>query len=553
MRKLCLSVAAALSGAACTINAPVTPGPGASDGNANTGGNGDELAERQLTEPAGDVGDATDAVVIVNPTINEGSTITNINIGEIRNEINVTAGDTNVTTNQTGLVLVSGMPTGTVPLRFENGAIDLDILIDGELVDLLLAVTVDGVVQIVPPIRYQPPDSNLVQIGPNDDLAGALDDDNVVVLLEPGTYRGPITITGNNVSLLGSFDASGELLSVIDGDVSVYGTNVRLRTVHIDGNLLVRADNFSAVFGQMIGAIVDGNNIVMIRNTFNGGTVQVTGDNVLLADNVRIQFDPTPPPSEHDLLAGLRQCFGGFGERTTAVVVVNPVVNINSNFELGIDIEDFNISVDVSAADVPTVTVDENGVAIIEGLPTIDATLDLSIRGELTVDAQLDVDVHTEGELFDIIVFATPLGVVEPFPRIKYALGDHRVVLGANESLAAFAGRTDVTIVVAPGTHAGPIGLIGDNLTIMGTCNDNGELESTIEGNLTIDGDNIRIRSLRVTGDLTINGNNVTVAFSEVGQVTINGDNVLLLRNTFRNEAAVNGNDVLLVGNVVAR
>src|SRR5262249_18372417 len=111
-------------------------------------------------------------------------------------------------------------------------------------------------------------------------------------------------------------------------------------------------------------------------------------------------------------------------------------------------------------------------------------------------------------------------------------------------------------ILLSPGTYKGDVILQGANVLLFGDCghDDNGpELITAIDGNLTLAGDNVRVRSLHVTGKVTIAGNNCSMAYCRVNDAEITGGSAILLGNgivTGKVTASGDGSNAVLLDNV---
>jgi hypothetical protein len=233
---------------------------------------------------------------------------------------------------------------------------------------------------------------------------------------------------------------------------------------------------------------------------------------------------------------------GRFGEVTSAVVIVNPVINQGST--TSVVPGSARASVRVQAADGPTQRTDASGLALLEDIPTGAVPLQLE-QGSYTLQ------VVQERELYDVVL-AVRDGAVEPvLPSVRYPLGGTVVRLEPGESIAQAAAADGTIVVLQPGTYPGNFELPAEGVLIFGAWDPvEGQL-STIEGDVTVRGGGIRMRGVNVTGRLTSAANNFSLAFSRVGSATITGNGVSLLRNTFvAGQATVPSSSAVLVDNV---
>jgi hypothetical protein len=81
---------------------------------------------------------------------------------------------------------------------------------------------------------------------------------NEVVKLGPGTFRDPLRITGNNVTVIGA----GAGRTIITGGAIIEGNNNVLRNLTIDGQLKIEGNNndFQAADVRSPVAQINGNN-----------------------------------------------------------------------------------------------------------------------------------------------------------------------------------------------------------------------------------------------------------------------------------------------------
>jgi len=237
--------------------------------------------------PAGRFGEVTSAVVIVNPVINQGST-TSVATGSTRANVSVQVEDmAEQRTDATGLALLEDIPTGPVPLQFDEGSYTLQVAQEKELYDVVLSVR-DGVVQpVIPPVRY-PLGGTVVRVEPGESIAAAASEDGAIVVLEPGTYPGNFELTAEGVLIFGAWDPIDGQLSTIEGNITVRGGGNRMRGVNITGRLTSAANNFSLAFSRVGSATITGNGVSLLRNTFTAGQASVPSSSAVLVDNVGI-------------------------------------------------------------------------------------------------------------------------------------------------------------------------------------------------------------------------------------------------------------------------
>lgn len=83
------------------------------------------------------------------------------------------------------------------------------------------------------------------------DIEARLAEDNVLVVLRSGTYKGNVTITGNGVLLFGELWTQRAV--DVDGFITANGEEVRLRGLTITGDLASKGNNFGISFSVVKG------------------------------------------------------------------------------------------------------------------------------------------------------------------------------------------------------------------------------------------------------------------------------------------------------------
>ena len=233
----------------------------------------------------------TNAVIVVNPVVNQG-TGAEISVGSELEGILIRVGDAPsdpndpnaLRTDKTGLAVIKDLPTGDVTVHVGDASIELSNVTNGELLDVAVAYRAGEGAEVLAVIRYA---GNLrtVVLEPGDSITDASRDGNVALLLGPGTYEEDVQLRGNNVFVFGTCSEDG-IQTVIAGIVSTgQGNTVRIRGVRVEGELIASGNNVSAAFSELESATVSGNQTILLRNTFTGGTVTVTSANALLLGN----------------------------------------------------------------------------------------------------------------------------------------------------------------------------------------------------------------------------------------------------------------------------
>lgn len=233
-----------------------------------------------------------------------------------------------------------------------------------------------------------------------------------------------------------------------------------------------------------------------------------------------------------------------FGEETTAVVIVNPVINENSTTDATPGDEREGIRVAASSADEdgPVTETDSTGLAVLREIPT--GTVDLEVGDDV-----LELEVHEVGELYDVVVTyrdGTADYVIDP---VRYRLGDI-VELEDGDSLEE-AVDDDTAVFLSEGSYRSDFELRADNVLIFGQWDPEEGPLAVLEDDFEVRGHPNRVRSVDLRGTITSRAGNFSMSFSKVDGAELTGQGVSLIRNEFLGDAEteVPSDDAVLVDN----
>lgn len=232
---------------------------------------------------------------------------------------------------------------------------------------------------------------------------------------------------------------------------------------------------------------------------------------------------------------------GRFGEVTSAVVIVNPVINEGSS--TSVESGTARSGIDIVAADLPVVTTDSSGLALIEELPTGKVTLDFD-------PGTFDLTVVQPKELYDVVLSYRD-GVVQPlFPPVRYPIGGEVVVVEPGGRIDEAAASDGAIIMLEEGTYPGGFELRSEGVLVFGAWSPTEGPKSIIDGDVTVLGGSGRMRGVSITGKLTSSANQFSIAFSDLAEASITGNGVSLVRNRFTaGKAVVPSSSAVLVDN----
>lgn len=229
----------------------------------------------------------TTFVVVVNPTVNQINEPNMPAPGPERSGVTIEASSTSVQTAQEGVAVLGPVEAGQVELKFGSGTIDATLtqsIANRDLVEL--AVAVDGEdAQEMARVVYAF-GGTVVEIGPEDsieDVEDALSASNQIVLLSAGTYTGDLELSGSEVTLFGAGTTGGRV--VIDGNVTISGSENRIRGAHIMGDLEIGGSGTGISFSTIDGDVeASGSDTVLLQNSFCG-SVTIGGSDTIALGN----------------------------------------------------------------------------------------------------------------------------------------------------------------------------------------------------------------------------------------------------------------------------
>lgn len=230
---------------------------------------------------------------------------------------------------------------------------------------------------------------------------------------------------------------------------------------------------------------------------------------------------------------------------TAIVAIVNPVVNTPHTTGVPDELGDARDGIAVTARPGDS-DVTADGVAVV-GVPPGGIELDVS-------GASLSHTVQAEGDVVDApIAFSGSAAAFFDNTPIRYAVNEASgaIFLDPSVPLADIEGHLaedDRIVVLRPGTYVGSITITGKGTLLYGE----GFLDRAvvIDGSITAEGEEVRLRGLTITGDLISRGNNFGVSFSLVrGDVSIMGNAGAFVRNVFCGETVVPSSNATLLDN----
>ena len=229
----------------------------------------------------------TTFVMVMNPVVNDENDEAVPAPGSERSGITAAVqGGPSAVTSLAGVAVLGPVAGGSKVVDFSGpntGTLNLSI-VEGDLREVAVSLDASGA-EVMAEIGYQF-GAAVVELSPTMTIAevnAALAASNSVVFMHAGIYTGDLVFSGSNVTLFGEGATGGTV--TLQGNISVTGSQNRIRGAHITGNLDVGASNFGMSFTRVGGTTsVSGSSSVMLQNEFCGA-VTVTGSGAKLLGN----------------------------------------------------------------------------------------------------------------------------------------------------------------------------------------------------------------------------------------------------------------------------
>jgi len=211
------------------------------------------------------------------------------------------------------------------------------------------------------------------------------------------------------------------------------------------------------------------------------------------------------------------------------VVIVNPVVN--STHAGGVPGELGQLRDEIAVEAEPggaAVTLD--GLAVAELAP---GSLELRVGA-----ATLSLDVSAMGDIIDApIAYDGASAAYFSNTPLRYPAGAATKATRLDPetpraAIAAALAKDGAVVVLRPGVYAGDLAIEGHGVLLLGEgWTDHA---AVIDGSLTADGDDVRVRGVTITGDLVSTGTKFAISFSRVlGATSVTADDGVFVRNIF--------------------
>ncbi|HEY5922226.1 MAG TPA: hypothetical protein VIV11_11170, partial [Kofleriaceae bacterium] len=229
----------------------------------------------------------TALVVVVNPTINDANRHSLAAPGTARADITLSSDDgVTDTTDAEGIAVLAPLTPGARTIHVTGGAIDASftiMLADGALREVALAADATRA-DVMVDLDYK--SDRVFEVVPTMTVAevnAALTVSDRVVFFKGGTYVGDIDFSASRVTLFGEGVLGGTV--TLQGNVTVSGSDSRIRGTHITGTLAIPASGSGLTFSRVDGAVqAEGSDTTLLANALCGGAT-VTGSGSIVVGN----------------------------------------------------------------------------------------------------------------------------------------------------------------------------------------------------------------------------------------------------------------------------
>jgi hypothetical protein len=230
----------------------------------------------------------TAIVVVVNPTINDANAETGLPApGSVVAGITLTTDDqVSATTGTDGIAVLAPVTAGTRTITVSgavNGGTFTVMVADQTLREVALA-TDTGRAEVMINVDYKA--DQAFEVNPtmsSAEVNSVLAVSDRVVFFKGGSYVGDLTFGGSRVTLFGEGVLGGKVS--LEGNMTVTGSDSRIRGAHITGSLTIPASKVGLSFSRVDGTVTsEGSDGMLLANALCGSET-VTGSGTVVVGN----------------------------------------------------------------------------------------------------------------------------------------------------------------------------------------------------------------------------------------------------------------------------
>lgn len=230
----------------------------------------------------------TAIVVVVNPTINDANAEAGLPVpGDVASGVTLTTDDNvSATTGADGIAVLAPVTAGTRTITVSGavtGGTFTVMVADKTLREVALA-TENGRAEVMVNVDYKA--DQAFEVSPtmsNAEVNDILAVSDRVVFFKGGSYAGDLTFGGSRVTLFGEGVLGGNVK--LEGNMTVTGSDSRIRGAHITGSLTIPASKVGLSFSRVDGAVTaEGSDGMLLANALCGSET-VTGSGTIVVGN----------------------------------------------------------------------------------------------------------------------------------------------------------------------------------------------------------------------------------------------------------------------------
>jgi hypothetical protein len=239
----------------------------------------------------------TAIVVVINPAVNDMNTAQLPSPGVSRAGVTLTTDDNvTATTGVNGIAVLAPVTAGsrTITVSGTGGSGMFTVTVADRTLSEVALATDAGRAQVMVDVDYKA--DQVINVNPtmtNSDVNNLLKMSDHVVFFASGHYQGDLDFAGSRVTLFGEGVLGGNVF--LDGNVTISGSDSRIRGTRISGNLTSAASKIGVTFSRVDGTTTTtGSDSMLLANALCG-SVSVTGSGVTVLGNAGIAPTTTCP------------------------------------------------------------------------------------------------------------------------------------------------------------------------------------------------------------------------------------------------------------------
>ncbi|HQP70522.1 MAG TPA: hypothetical protein PLK90_09000 [Clostridiales bacterium] len=239
---------------------------------------------------------------------------------------------------------------------------------------------------------------------------------------------------------------------------------------------------------------------------------------------------------------------GFYGETTSAVFVINPIINVGSSTTVTPGTDRNGIRIMINGVD--TVHTDSSGLAVMRNLP-------VGINNILVGNNNDTVylDVVNEKDMYDLVLSYKPETTEYICPAVRYPYDSTSFTFVDSSNFAVTDFNIDSHVYIfAEGEYdfpdPNPYQITAEGALFFGAWDETTGSQTIFEDSIEVRGGNTRMRGIDVTEHIKVMANGFSAAFCSFGSADITGNGISLIRNIFTaGQATVPSSNAILVDN----